>query len=695
MQSPAAEVRLDQLAGLRAFVVAVDGRLAVKWASEAVLRRVPHALDLKVTEMIEAVRPRGELTSSSIARSIGLRHHLLLKSGDGPLPLAGHWVASRGGFVLLAHPDVTVREDLSRFTFDDFPEGDPIISQIVAAEEHATSLREAKAATSALRETRRRLETIFQALAEGLVVLGPDGRITRVNRVVEEILGLGCDELVGRKYMTLARWLLRPDGTPMPPHEMACFRALAEGRVVRNVEEGIKRPDGSIAWLNVNAAPLIGVDGELQGAVSSLTDVTERKRNEERYRVLFESSTDAIMTLKPPSWRFTSCNAATVRMFGVKDEQRFTSLGFEDLSPEVQPGGHASADMVKEMIATAMRERSHLFEWTFKRTDGSEFPATVLFVRMKVAGEVLLQATVRDISEQKALETELAHARKLEAVGQLAAGIAHEINTPTQFVGDSMHFIKEGFEALSQLLARYRQAMDALGGGGVRADLRKEIKEAEEQADLEYIEEHIPNSFERCFEGLARISTIVSSMKEFAHPDREEKSPADINRALQTTLTIARNEYKYVADVETELGDLPPVVCHLGALNQVFLNLIVNAAHAIGEAVAGTGGRGVIRVRTAHEGDTVRIEIEDTGCGIPAAVRDRIFDPFFTTKEVGKGSGQGLAIARSVVVDKHNGSITCESEEGVGTTFTIVLPVGGKGDRRAGVAESEEAHSVC
>jgi two-component system NtrC family sensor kinase len=174
-------------------------------------------------------------------------------------------------------------------------------------------------------------------------------------------------------------------------------------------------------------------------------------------------------------------------------------------------------------------------------------------------------------------------------------------------------------------------------------------------------------------------------MKEFAHPGHREKSPADLNQALQATLIIARNEYKYVADVETELGELPPVLCYVGDLNQVFLNLLVNAAHAIGDVVSGTGARGAIRVRTAHDGDTVRIEIEDTGCGIPAAIRDRIFDPFFTTKEVGKGSGQGLAIARSIVVDKHNGSLTCESEEGKGTTFIIRLPGVGKSAKTADV----------
>jgi signal transduction histidine kinase len=164
-------------------------------------------------------------------------------------------------------------------------------------------------------------------------------------------------------------------------------------------------------------------------------------------------------------------------------------------------------------------------------------------------------------------------------------------------------------------------------------------------------------------------------MKEFAHPDSRDKSTADLNRALETTLTVARNEYKYLADVETAFGELPPVNCHVGDLNQVFLNLIVNAAHAISDVVGKSGQRGRIIVRTFGQGDRVRIEIADTGGGIPVQIRDRVYDPFFTTKEVGRGSGQGLAIARNIVVDKHGGALTFESEVGKGTTFIIVLPV--------------------
>jgi signal transduction histidine kinase len=257
----------------------------------------------------------------------------------------------------------------------------------------------------------------------------------------------------------------------------------------------------------------------------------------------------------------------------------------------------------------------------------------------------------------------------------LASGIAHEINTPIQFVSDSCFFVRESFAALFQLVRGYATLVDQAAKEGAPPALLDNARALEEEADLAYLLSSIPKSIETMADGLARVAELVAGMKTFAHPDQKEKVMVDLNHALTSTLTIARNEYKYVADLETDLVELPNVLCHAGEVNQVILNVLVNAAHAIGDRVKGTEQRGRIVLRTRVEGDSVSISISDTGGGIPLAAQSRIFDPFFTTKEVGKGTGQGLAIARSVIVDKHGGQLTFETEIGKGTTFHIRLPI--------------------
>jgi signal transduction histidine kinase len=287
-----------------------------------------------------------------------------------------------------------------------------------------------------------------------------------------------------------------------------------------------------------------------------------------------------------------------------------------------------------------------------------------------------LQAALTNL--QKA-QTELMQAQKLESVGRLASGVAHEINTPIQFVGDHVQFVQEAFADVARILDLYRQPP---AGGDATPEAvagRERLRAAEVEVDLDYLLANVPQALRSAREGIERVATIVRSLKEFAHPEQKEQAPADLNRALATTLAIARNEYKYVATVETDYGELPPVTCHLGELNQVFLNLIVNAAHAIEEL--GGEGLGLIKIASRHEGDCVHVTISDTGGGIPPGVRERVFDPFFTTKPVGKGTGQGLAIARSVVL-KHRGDLRFDTEVGQGTVFHLRLPIAGSSAER-------------
>jgi PAS domain S-box-containing protein len=305
--------------------------------------------------------------------------------------------------------------------------------------------------------------------------------------------------------------------------------------------------------------------------------------------------------------------------------------------------------------------------------EGTEVEALLEYVT-EHDGSRSIVFTARDVSDRHRLELELRHAQKLESVGRLAAGIAHEINTPIQFVGDNVRFLDTAFADLDRLCTAYRELAAAAQEDGDLAAAVRNVDEVATDIDIEFVMEEVPVAISQTLEGVGRVANIVRAMKAFGHPGTEEKSRADLNEAIRNTIVVANNEIKYVADVEIECGELPLVHCHLGDINQVVLNLVVNAAHAIGAA---DRGRGTIRVSTRLDGGYAVIEVADTGTGVPAEIADKLFDPFFTTKEVGTGTGQGLALVRTLVADRHGGTIDFTSEVGVGTVFTVRLPVAG------------------
>lgn len=414
----------------------------------------------------------------------------------------------------------------------------------------------------------------------------------------------------------------------------------------------------------------------------------ERKRAEEALRKMHKETENLLAAISSiligvgEDDRITQWNQVAARTF---DVQAADVVG----KPFGECGIPWDWNYVLKLVADC-RKKDHptrLDDVRFTRPDGKEG-----FVGMTInpikgdAGEptggfLLLGA---DITQRRILESQLAQSQKLESIGRLAAGIAHEINTPTQYVGDNTRFLQDAFGDISTLLEKYDQLLKASKENAIPPELIEDVESTAQTADVEYLVEEIPAAIKQSLEGVERVAKIVRAMKEFSHPGVEGKTPIDLNKSIESTVTVARNEWKYVADMETNFDpNLPLVTCLPGDLNQVFLNMIVNSAHAIADVVGdGSNGKGTIRISTRHvrsaernAGDWAEVRIGDTGVGIPKDVISKIFDPFFTTKQVGKGTGQGLAISYNVVVEKHGGTIDVESEVGKGTTFIIRLPI--------------------
>jgi len=404
-------------------------------------------------------------------------------------------------------------------------------------------------------------------------------------------------------------------------------------------------------------------------------EITDRRLAEaehSRMAAIIRSAEDAIIG-KSLDGQVLSWNEAAERIYGYSAAE----MQGRHISILVPSDRRTELAQIRQQIELGVPIRA--LETVRLRKDGSRFPVSLTDspVRDPLGNVIGASTIVRDITVQKQLESQLLQAQKLEAVGQLAAGIAHEINTPSQYVADNARFLQEAFNALQEVCQTQMSLLQAARNNRLTTELLDCCEEVIRTNDLDYLFKEIPKAVGSSLEGIERISEIVRAMKEFAHPGSKEKSPGDLNRAIETTVTVARNEWKYVADMKLDLDPaLPAVPCFLGEFSQAILNLVVNAAHAVGDAIkAKPGGKGTITIRTRRDGEQVEVRVSDTGTGIPEAVRPHIFEPFFTTKGVGKGNGQGLTIVYSSIVKHHGGTVRFESECGKGTTFILALPI--------------------
>lgn len=385
-------------------------------------------------------------------------------------------------------------------------------------------------------------------------------------------------------------------------------------------------------------------------------------------------------------------NLAWARLFGIASDHVLGRVRTDRLPPTVTDAfRRLIAELAAGRLSGGFRLRfdtfagSHVHGWFGFHVVGTAGNPDYARVIVTAIDETERENLMQELNERnaelkaaleelRAAQADMLQGQKMEAIGALASGIAHEINTPIQYVGDNVRFVGEASADILAVLQASGQAVAEYADGDLRPETMTMLAAALDDADVEFLFEELPAAVEQALEGVERVAGIVRAMKDFAHPGSEDLAPIDLNHAIETTVTVSKNEWKYVADLELDLDpDVGMVPALSGPLNQVFLNLIVNAAHAIEDK--GGEGKGLIRISTRRRNDYAVVSISDTGCGIPDEIRDRIFEPFYTTKEVGRGSGQGLAIAHQVVVDRHRGRIEIESEVGVGTTFHLYIPL--------------------
>ncbi len=549
------------------------------------------------------------------------------------------------------------------------------------------------------------LSTLINTIPNPAFFRNKDGVFMNCNTAfAEKILGTSCENIVGQSVFDL------PDIIPQALTDICLEndKKLLNEPGIQTYEAAIACADGVQRDFLLSRSTLADHNGMVAGIISVMLDLTDNNRTEkllqDRTAELVESSQELKRQIKRRKKAKRTVKQAhreiehlisslPTILIGLSRENEIIHWNavaarvFDMSSTDVMGlsldrcGVEWDWDKLSDGISKSQADGCivRLDNIHYRNTDGEDRYLGLSITPFKGEDERISGLTIigADITDRIKFEAQFHQSQKMEAIGQLAAGIAHEINTPTQFVGDNTRFLQDAFSDLLEGCNLYKESINAAKSATLNSQHIQDIEKRLEELDIAYLEEEVPLAIQQTLKGVDRITHIVQAMKIFAHPGGIEKEPVDINKEIEKTITITRNEWKYVAELKTDFDTaLPAVPCHRAEFNQVILNLIVNAAHAIADAKTDNSSeKGTIAISSNRSENRVEIRISDTGAGIPEHIRHRIFDLFFTTKEPGCGTGQGLAIAHSVIVDKHGGTIDIETEENQGTTFVIRLPI--------------------
>jgi len=573
-----------------------------------------------------------------------------------------------------------------------------------------TDITELKRREGELDVLRRRYALILGAAGEGILGLDREGRVTFANPAAASLLGYPDERMAGAGLIDLLGETASEDETAAAPGIVAACR---DGRSETGRGQFILRGDLQPLPIDYYVGPIIEA-GEIDGAVLLVRDATLRlhyewtlaNQQKELERQVAERTAELVRAVEVRSRTEAALRSSRERMKGITDSlvegvvvaDRHGQLVFANPSARQLLEFGEITEVEGYPLDSFMRLETDsgivdFAQSPFRKTlDGVAIPSDNDARFVLASGRTLPVAyscaplsddeigrgvilSFRDIGVLKLAQHETMQSARLASIGQLAAGIAHEINTPIQYIGDNLRYLDGALAKLKSVVEAGRNL--SAQAAAAAPDLALAVERFEETATRVKVARlltELPNAVAESLDGVGQIGRIVLSMKEFSHPGTSAKTATDINRALESTLTVCRNNWKHVATIERDFDtSLPPVSCHAGEINQVFLNLILNAAQAIESS--GKPLPGQIVLSTRRDGDWAEIRVADTGSGIPPAILDRLFDPFFTTKPVGKGTGQGLAICRDVVMVKHGGTIEAGGTPGEGAVFTIRLPL--------------------